>query len=73
MKRYYVFAFKHFYPMGGMDDCVGKYDEWNEAVEALKEHQSNDNSYIFDNEEERFICLDELTPKPPVSEDNIEF
>ena len=61
MYRYLVFAYSHYYPMGGMDDCVFKS---NLKAEAIKEFESWKGSeeciYVYD------AKLDEVIMKEDV-------
>ena len=39
MKRYLIFAGDQYYPRGGMRDCIGSADTYEEAQTLLKEHE----------------------------------
>jgi hypothetical protein len=36
MKRYLLFAFREYYPSGGMNDLYGHYDSINEVVTTIE-------------------------------------
>lgn len=42
MKRYFVFAFREYYPNGGMKDLYGYYDSIDEIVEVTNKIISED-------------------------------
>ena len=42
MKRYILFRFRNFYPIGGMNDVEGRYDTLEEAKEYVEECKEND-------------------------------
>jgi hypothetical protein len=73
MKRYFVFAFSHYYPSGGMADCVDKCETLEEATEMLREVGGSDYSYIYDAVENKTYQIEDLVAKSPVTEENIEF
>jgi hypothetical protein len=47
MNRYWAFVMDHYYPSGGMGDCVGKFKTLEEAEKYL-ETQFGDYKYIID-------------------------
>ena len=36
MKRFVLFAGEYYYPLGGMDDCMGKYSTLDEATSTCE-------------------------------------
>lgn len=38
LKRFFVFAYYHFYPNGGLNDFKSSHDSLDEAKEACKKH-----------------------------------
>jgi hypothetical protein len=51
MKRFLLFAFNQYYPAGGMGDCEGDYDTFDEAKADCEKRELKSNYeyvYIFD-------------------------
>lgn len=44
MKRYWTFFGDKYYPLGGMKDFVGDFEDKFDAIDALVEHESKHNS-----------------------------
>lgn len=49
MKRYMVFWGDDYYPLRGMEDFVGDYDELNEAISSLhrKNREERDGDWVI--------------------------
>ena len=46
MKRYWAFAYEHYYPGGGMSDCIGQFETLAEAKAALEKSGFHDYNEI---------------------------
>ncbi len=57
MKRYLVFCYGDYYPNGGWNDLVGKFDSLEEAIARAKESES-ENREVVD------LVTDEVTLVP---------
>lgn len=55
MYKYLVFAYSCYYPKGGMNDCVGKVNTFEEAIEVLKKYkeEGEDAGDIYDAQHNR--------------------
>lgn len=58
MKRYLVFEFDQFYPVGGLSDCEFETDNLEEALERVNSSRY-DAAYILDLETREVIPIDE--------------
>lgn len=58
MKRYLIFGFDHYYPVGGFEDLQAVTDDLTKGIEYIKEHHDElhegysittfDNFYVWD-------------------------
>jgi hypothetical protein len=54
MKRYLLFAYDHYYPQGGMDDCIAIFNSFEECMKELKGYYSSYDYYqILDTKDMR--------------------
>lgn len=58
MKRYLVFEFDQYYPVGGLSDCEFETDKLKEALERVNSSEY-DAAYILDLETREIVTLDE--------------
>lgn len=61
MNRYYVFIYSSFYPTGGMNDCILRTNDLQEAVRRAV-HERDENFYhvsVWDVVEEKYVELPE--------------
>lgn len=42
MYRYYLFFYQDYYPLGGMEDCVLKTNNYDDLVPYINEHYGDD-------------------------------
>ncbi len=54
MNRYYVFSYEHYYPLGGMTDCCGRFETLEEAI-ACTDSQITDYREVWDVVEEKLV------------------
>ena len=57
MKRYMLFIFDAYYELGGMRDLYGYFDNYEEIIEVINEHEKPmDKTFqIYDNELQKII------------------
>ncbi len=48
VRRYWVFAYMHDYPRGGINDLIGRYNTREEAKSAVNRLRDFDYTYIVD-------------------------
>ena len=58
MKRFLLFGFDNYYPMGGMNDFVGDFDSREEARADANINGGRDFYQILDTESGQFSYLD---------------
>lgn len=54
MKWYLAFSYYQHYPVGGMHDCIGKFNTLEEAKAALR-NADGEYRHIYDAETETFV------------------
>ena len=58
MKRYLVFVFDTYYPLGGMSDCKGDFDTLEECEKCLENNKATEylcNFHIWDVVENKMV------------------
>jgi hypothetical protein len=57
-KRFFVFAYDHYYPQGGILDLKSTYDDYADAVKSVKALSLSFNvSYVLDIEANQLMVL----------------
>jgi hypothetical protein len=59
--RYLVFGYNHYYPQGGMEDCLVKTDLRSVALEAGRKYKADlyQRVYVYDTKMGETIYIDE--------------
>jgi len=55
-KRFVVFGYDSYYPMGPIADYIGSYDTWDECVDGMKD-KSFDYYDMFDCQERKWVNI----------------
>ena len=49
MEKYLLFAYRDYYPQGGMEDCILVTDSYEELNQYVPEYIQENDAYDFDN------------------------
>lgn len=47
-KRFLLFVYEDYYPLGGMNDCRGSFDTKDQAFDAIPKMSFDDNFQVYD-------------------------
>lgn len=71
MKRFMLFVFYKYYPIGGMNDFAGSYNTLDEAITALKSNDNwdghwngengTDEWHVYDLEKQHIVASEEYS------------
>ena len=53
MEKYLLFAYRDYYPQGGMEDCILVTDSYEELNEYVPEYIQENDAYDFDKKKKK--------------------